>query len=376
MCGHEDVLQVGEISERDEPARGEAGDDRSRRARVEPMTRARAEAITLGDLLVLAAERFGDQVALAGDRAGTTYAQLRAAAASVGATMIDAGVPRYARVGVQLTEPPQRSVALLAIALAGGVAVALGAEDDAASLAAALDLRALISDAPARTAAGMPVIEIGPAPGEAAGADRWADPQVQLRRLGARLRDPAVIATVDGPRSPRAVLTHEALVRTWRIWALLCGLAPGERLWCSEPPSGLAGVGPLIACLATGATWVPTPSDATLGLIVAGASPSPQGAPDRLLRAYGPVEAGGLACAWREPRSARGDDDPSLCGPPLPGVSIAIGDDDEIRVRGYNLAEGYLGDGSAGRRSLRRGWLHTGDRGQLDEHGRLRLAPA
>ena len=90
--------------------------------------------------------------------------------------------------------------------------------------------------------------------------------------------------------------------------------------------------------------------------------------------AYGPVEAAGLVCASIDARPSSEDaGDLQLCGPPLPGVLVRIADDDEILVRGYNLADGYV-DETAGPRSLQGGWLHTGDRGRLDERGRLRLA--
>jgi acyl-CoA synthetase (AMP-forming)/AMP-acid ligase II len=339
------------------------------------MTRARAEAITLGDLLVLAAERFGDRVAVDDGSSPSTCSELCAAAAATAGALIDAGVPRHARVGVRLTEEAQRSATLLGIALAGTVAVPLSAEEDLASTAAELQLRALVTDtATVPPPAELPVIELASRLAGATDADRLGEPELQMRRLGTRLRDPAVIAAVDGAGSARAVLTHEALVRTWRAWALMSGMGPGQRLWCSEPPSQLAGVGPLIACLSSGATWVQSPSAATIGLIVASSTPNAGDAPDRLLRAYGPVEAGGLACASIDARPTPGDDhDPWLCGPPLPGVLVRIADDDEILVRGYNLADGYLGD-AAGPRSLQGGWLHTGDRGRLDERGRLRLA--
>ncbi len=73
------------------------------------MTRARAEAITLGDLLVLAAERFGDRVAVDDGSSPSTCSELCAAAAAIGGRLIDAGVPRYARVGVRLTGKSSRS---------------------------------------------------------------------------------------------------------------------------------------------------------------------------------------------------------------------------------------------------------------------------
>jgi o-succinylbenzoate---CoA ligase len=51
-------------------------------------------------------------------------------------------------------------------------------------------------------------------------------------------------------------------------------------------------------------------------------------------------------------------------GIPLHGVELRINDDAEIVVRGPNFAPNTLN---------REGWLHTGDLGDLDEHGRLRI---
>jgi o-succinylbenzoate---CoA ligase len=51
-------------------------------------------------------------------------------------------------------------------------------------------------------------------------------------------------------------------------------------------------------------------------------------------------------------------------GIPLYGVELRIKDDAEIVVRGPNFAPNTL-DGD--------GWLHTGDLGDLDQHGRLRI---
>jgi o-succinylbenzoate---CoA ligase len=52
-------------------------------------------------------------------------------------------------------------------------------------------------------------------------------------------------------------------------------------------------------------------------------------------------------------------------GWPLPGVSLRIGADGEILVRGANVSAPCI-DAD--------GWLHTGDLGTLDERGRLRVA--
>ncbi|MGR7025765.1 class I adenylate-forming enzyme family protein [Geodermatophilus sp. URMC 62] len=78
------------------------------------------------------------------------------------------------------------------------------------------------------------------------------------------------------------------------------------------------------------------------------------------------------------------DDDRLIsAGVPHPGVQVAVLDPDdrplplgatgEICVRGDTVMSGYLGNPAATETTLRNGWLHTGDVGRFDEHGRLTL---
>jgi len=72
------------------------------------------------------------------------------------------------------------------------------------------------------------------------------------------------------------------------------------------------------------------------------------------------------------------------CGKAIPGLEVMIVDDDgkevargdtgEIHVRGYGVMLGYLDDADATAEAIDNdGWLHTGDVGQMDSDGYVRI---
>jgi long-chain acyl-CoA synthetase len=67
------------------------------------------------------------------------------------------------------------------------------------------------------------------------------------------------------------------------------------------------------------------------------------------------------------------DNDPTSVGRTLPGVTVRIGDHDELLARGDNIMVGYWQrpDDTARARDPE-GWLHTGDQARL-ENGRIRI---
>jgi long-chain acyl-CoA synthetase len=97
----------------------------------------------------------------------------------------------------------------------------------------------------------------------------------------------------------------------------------------------------------------------------------------RLLEGYGLTEASPVVSAHRYSGERR----LGSVGQPIPGVEVAIVDDDdraipvgaigEVCVRGPNVMLGYYRMPEETARTIRNGWLHTGDMGRLDADGFL-----
>ena len=87
-----------------------------------------------------------------------------------------------------------------------------------------------------------------------------------------------------------------------------------------------------------------------------------------LCQGYGQTESGPVISA-NPPRRVKLE----TVGPPLRGVEVKIAEDGEILARGELVMKGYWNDPEATAAAIRDGWLHTGDIGEFDADGYLKI---
>jgi len=339
---------------------------------------------SLGDHLVRTARARPGHAAVEWPGRSLTYARLLARAEAGAAALAARGAREGDRVALLLPADDSFAVAFWACQLLGAVAMPvdlrLGEEERAVQVARA----AVVVDERLGEGGGSP----------AARGQRPARPP----REGTAGRFAAVIHTSGTAGASKPVeLTHGNFVSSALASAVALGLDPDERWLCPLPLSHVGGLSVLVRSAIYGTTavlhdgWdtervaaamrddgitlaslVPTmvarlldgglgPSPALrCALIGGGPLPVPVAA-----RAHGEglrvAQTYGLTEACSQVTTSRVGE-PETAGTPLVGTRVEIAEDGEILVASPTVAPGAIADD---------GWLHTGDSGRLDDHGRL-----
>ena len=87
-----------------------------------------------------------------------------------------------------------------------------------------------------------------------------------------------------------------------------------------------------------------------------------------VLQVYGLTETTAI-CTMDDPRRVEA----GAVGPPIPGLEMKLGDQNEILVRGPNIFLGYWNRSQETAKTLSNGWFHTGDQGERTPNGNWRI---
>ncbi|OBG28209.1 fatty acid--CoA ligase [Mycobacterium sp. 852002-51057_SCH5723018] len=368
-------------------------------------------------MVLSAADRFGDAEALVDGPLRLTFVELVERIRCAAGAFAELGVAKGERVAIWAPNSAEWIIAAFGLLTAGGVLVPVNTRfrsEEAADIIVRSGAKAVLVQKgflgqDYAVPAGIPVIDLksdflsGGSPFERAVS-------------GAEISDIIFTSGTTG-RPKGAMMNHRQTLRMYEEWATLADLREGDRYLMINPYFHTFGLkAGLIASFLRGATMLPVAVfdvDAVVDLIereritmlpgpptlyhslltvpdksklsslragVTGAADIPVELVRRihgelpfqtLMTGYGLTEAGNVTL------SRPGDsfeDVATTAGLPCDGVEVRIGDDGEILVRGYNVMEGYLDDPAATGEAIDAdGWLHTGDLGNFDDAGRLRV---
>jgi HIP---CoA ligase len=373
---------------------------------------------TIPGLAAAAAERFGDRTAVVDGDVSLTYGELLDAA-----RRFAGGIAPGSRVAIWAPNSWRWIVAALGLWEAGATLVPINTRfkaaeanlilerSDAALLVTVGDFLGVDYAAMADTSS-LSVLRIdtdewdafgGPPPNVAVAPDDWSD----------------ILFTSGTTGTPKGVVqTHGRTLQVATDWVAMTGLTAGDRYLMVNPYFHMFGLkAGILACIAAGATMLPEPVfevDRVLERVAKEAVTVLPGAPtvyqaildhpDRdkhdlsslrvavtgaadipvelirrikqelpfsvIITGYGLTEAGTAS-------ATSPDDDfetiATTVGRARPGFELRIVDG-EILLRGGSVMSHYLDDPEATKAALdEEGWLRTGDLGEIDENGCVRI---
>jgi len=371
-------------------------------------------------MVLSTADRFGDAEAVVDGPLRLTFTEVVERIRCAAGAFADLGIGKGERVAIWAPNSAEWIIAAFGLLTAGGVLVPVNTRfktEEAGDIIGRSGAKAVLVqkgflgfDYTDYTApAGIPVIDLksdflsGGSPFERAVS-------------GTDISDIIFTSGTTG-RPKGAMMHHQQTLRMYEEWATLADLRQGDRYLQINPYFHTFGLkAGLITSFLRGATMLPVAVfdvDAVVDLIerecitmlpgpptlyhslltvrdkaklstlragVTGAADIPVELVRRihtelpfqtLMTGYGLTEAGNVTL------SRPGDsfeDVATTAGLPCEGVEVRIADDGEVLVRGYGVMQGYLDDPVATAETIDAdGWLHTGDLGNLDDAGRLRV---
>jgi acyl-CoA synthetase (AMP-forming)/AMP-acid ligase II len=372
---------------------------------------------TIPEMVLSAADRFGDAEAVVDGPLRFTFGQIVERIRCAAGAFAELGIDKGERVAIWAPNSAEWIIAAFGLLTAGGVLVPVNTRfktEEAGDVIARSGAKAVLVQkgflgqdyvAPA----GTPVIDLK--------SDFLSSGSPFERAVSGTDISDIIFTSGTTGRPKGAMMNHRQTLRMYEEWATLADLREGDRYLQINPYFHTFGLkAGLITSFLRGATMLPvavfdldtaveliereritmlpgpptlyhsllTVADksklSTLRAGVTGAADIPVELVRRihgelpfqtLMTGYGLTEAGNVTL------SLPGDsfeDVATTAGVPCDGVEVRIADDGEVLVRGYGVMQGYLDDPAATAEAIDGdGWLHTGDLGNFTEAGRLRI---
>ena len=372
---------------------------------------------TIPEMVLSAADRFGDAEAVVDGPLRFSFTDVVERICCAAGAFADLGIRKGDRAAIWAPNSAEWIIAAFGLLTAGGVLVPVNTRfktEEAADVITRSAAKAVLvqkgflgQEYTAPT--GIPAIELK--------SDFLSSGSPFERAVSGTDISDVIFTSGTTGRPKGAMMNHQQTLRMYEEWATLADLREGDRYLQINPYFHTFGLkAGLITSFLRGATMLPVavfdvdtavdlierervtmlpgpptlyhsllavPDKARLSTLRAGVT----GAADipvelvrrihdelpfqTLMTGYGLTEAGNVTL------SRPGDsfeDVATTAGLPCEGVDVSIADDGEVLVRGYGVMQGYLDDPAATAQAIDDdGWLHTGDLGNFDSAGRLRI---